>query len=478
MSRQPRQIHVFLYRERQGRYEFAVFQRADNPAWWQGVCGGVEEGETIGEGARREIREEAGIDERPPLYRLDSLSFLPASIFDEEHQACWGKDVVVVPMYFFAMPFDGEIRLSGEHTQYQWLPYEEAEKLVFFHDQKTALWETNKRLRRGNLIRGDTPPVPPGDPPESKEEAIMEKREELSFTASDGVSVPVWRWAADGAVRGAVLVIHGMAEHAGRYGRFALALGGAGFEVWAPDLRGHGRAIAGGVRGSFGRRGGNERVLDDLLMLTGRISDAHPGIPIFLFGHSMGSLLGAALIERHGERFRAAVLSGVFVDRPIRRELSPLIARLLSGGRMEEPCQALNDMTFREYNRPFEGRTDFDWLSSLPEEVDKYVADPLCGFVCTASLYKDLGALLTDSLRSRRVGAAPDGLPVLFVAGERDSLGGPAAVNRLVSLWTKRGKNASGRIYAGSRHEVLNDRGREALTADVIAFYEKSLRTD
>jgi alpha-beta hydrolase superfamily lysophospholipase len=76
------------------------------------------------------------------------------------------------------------------------------------------------------------------------------------------------------------------------------------------------------------------------------------------------------------------------------------------------------------------------------------------------------------------VDAAPDGLPVLFVAGERDSLGGPAAVNRLVSLWTKRGKNASGRIYAGSRHEVLNDRGREALTADVIAFYEKSLRTD
>jgi alpha-beta hydrolase superfamily lysophospholipase len=133
-------------------------------------------------------------------------------------------------------------------------------------------------------------------------------------------------------------------------------------------------------------------VLDDLLMLTGRISDAHPGIPIFLFGHSMGSLLGAALIERHGERFRAAVLSGVFVDRPIRRELSPLIARLLSGGRMEEPCQALNDMTFREYNRPFEGRTDFDWLSSLPEEVDKYVVDPLCGFVCTASLYKDLCA--------------------------------------------------------------------------------------
>lgn len=480
MSRQPLQIHVFLYRERQGRYEFAVFQRADNPAWWQGVCGGVEEGETIEEGARREIREEAGIDERLPLYPLDSLSFLPARIFGEEHQEAWGKRVVVVPMHFFAAPFDGEIRLSGEHAQYRWLSYEEAEKLVYFHDQKIALWETNERLRRGNLMRGDggRSPESTGDPQYIKEGRIMDNREDISFTASDGALVPVWRWAADGGVRGMVMIIHGMAEHAGRYGRFARALGGAGFEVWAPDLRGHGRAIAGGVRGSFGRRGGSGRALDDLLMLTGRMNDAHPGAPVFLFGHSMGSLLGAALLERHGDRYRAAVLSGVFVDRPVRRELSPLIARLLSGGRMEEPCRALNDMTFREYNRPFEGRTDFDWLSSLPEEVDKYAADPLCGFVCTASLYRDVGALLTDSLRGRRVDAAPGGLPVLFAAGEKDSLGGPAAVDRLVASWKRRGKNASGRIYPGSRHEVLNDRGGEALTADVIAFYGKSLQGD
>jgi dATP pyrophosphohydrolase len=74
MSRQPQQVHVYLYRENQnGAYEFAIFQRADNPLWWQGICGGLEEGETIEEGARREVFEEAGIDGRLPLYPLDRL---------------------------------------------------------------------------------------------------------------------------------------------------------------------------------------------------------------------------------------------------------------------------------------------------------------------------------------------------------------------------------------------------------------------
>jgi dihydroneopterin triphosphate diphosphatase len=154
MTRQPKQIHVYLYRmSTNGHFEFAVFQRAENSLWWQGICGGVEDNETVEEGARRELFEEAGIDELLILYRLDTISYLPAYIFSDQTQAIWGKDIVVVPMYFFAMPFNGKIKLSHEHSDYRWLPYEEAEKLVYFHDQKTALWEVKERLLRGNLIR-------------------------------------------------------------------------------------------------------------------------------------------------------------------------------------------------------------------------------------------------------------------------------------------------------------------------------------
>ncbi len=152
MGRQPEQVHIYLYRKgKNNEYEFAIFQRADNELFWQGICGGVEAGESLEEGARREIFEEAGIKEDLPLYSLDSRSSLPAKLFSPETQARWGKDIVVIPMYFFAMPYDGGIRLSEEHTDYRWLPYREAEELVYFHDQKTALWELKERLLRGNI---------------------------------------------------------------------------------------------------------------------------------------------------------------------------------------------------------------------------------------------------------------------------------------------------------------------------------------
>ncbi len=155
MARQPRQVHVYLYRKNPGdEYEYAVFQRSENPLWWQGVCGGVEAGETDEEAALRELREEAGIRAGHPLCRLTSMSYLPAGIFSAKTQARWGPDVVVIPMIFFAMRYEGDVTLSEEHTGFRWCVYPEAEKLVYFHDQKTALWELSERLRRGNLAGG------------------------------------------------------------------------------------------------------------------------------------------------------------------------------------------------------------------------------------------------------------------------------------------------------------------------------------
>ena len=153
MARQPKQVHIFLYRQREHGYEYAVFQRADMPLCWQGICGGLEDDETLEEGARREIFEEAGIKEFQPLYPLDSISYLPDTIFSAAARSYWGRDTVVVPMYFFAMPFDGKIRLSHEHTDIKWLPYDEACGLIYYKDQKIALYELNERLLRNSLYR-------------------------------------------------------------------------------------------------------------------------------------------------------------------------------------------------------------------------------------------------------------------------------------------------------------------------------------
>lgn len=151
MARQPKQVHIYLYRKRNDEYEYAIFQRKDMLFCWQGVCGGLEGSETLEQGARRELFEEAGVIDTLPLYQLESISYLPVNIFSMERQKIWGNDVVVVPMYFFGMPFDGVIKLSDEHADIKWLPYEEAYKLVYYKDQKTALYELNEKLLRNNL---------------------------------------------------------------------------------------------------------------------------------------------------------------------------------------------------------------------------------------------------------------------------------------------------------------------------------------
>ncbi len=149
MARQPKQAHIFLFRKNKEWYEYAIFQRADMPFCWQGVCGGLENKETVEDGARREILEEAGIKEKLPLYLLESISYLPDYIFNDADRKAWGNRVVVVPMYFLAMPFDGEITLSEEHTDVKWLTYDEAYDLIYYMDQKTALYELNEKLLRG-----------------------------------------------------------------------------------------------------------------------------------------------------------------------------------------------------------------------------------------------------------------------------------------------------------------------------------------
>lgn len=152
MARQPINIHVFLYRKNQNyEFEFAILQRSTDEKCWQGVSGGVEEGETHELAALRESYEEVGTPLDSTIYRMDTISYLRADIFSEHIN--WGKNIVVVPMYFFAMPYDGEIVLSNEHKNYKWCSYEDAENLIYWHDQKVGLWELNERLKRGNLIR-------------------------------------------------------------------------------------------------------------------------------------------------------------------------------------------------------------------------------------------------------------------------------------------------------------------------------------
>lgn len=151
MARAPYNVHVFLYRiNENGDKEYAMFRRSDYDIW-QGICGGGEDGEAILESALREAYEEAGLPQNSILHRLDTISYIPATEFKASKH--WGKDVVVIPMYYFATLYDGNIILSSEHSEYKWCDFHEAMNLMYWNDQKNALWELNERLERGILVR-------------------------------------------------------------------------------------------------------------------------------------------------------------------------------------------------------------------------------------------------------------------------------------------------------------------------------------
>lgn len=152
MGRMPYNVHVTLYRQRQGEWEFALLQRADTQWIWQGVCGGGESGESIAGAALREADEEAGVGTGHPLYPLDCISYLARDFF-QEWLSVWPSGLYVLPTYYFAMPYDGELTLSKEHLDGVWLPYEQAREQTTFSEQKLALWELRERLADGSLER-------------------------------------------------------------------------------------------------------------------------------------------------------------------------------------------------------------------------------------------------------------------------------------------------------------------------------------
>lgn len=276
-----------------------------------------------------------------------------------------------------------------------------------------------------------------------------------TLTTADGIDLHLYRWAPDGPPRAVVQVQHGLAEHAGRYRRFAEALTAAGFLVYAPDARGSGLSAA-GAYGSWGPDGWNGWV-NDLLLLNQRIHAENPDLPVALFGHSMGSFASQQYLLDHSATVDAVVLCGSADGGPL--------SGMLGG---DEPAD------LSAFNAPFENRTGFEWLSRDEAEVDAYVADPMCGWAAPAPA--GIEALQRTSEAAQVAGVRPD-LPILMISGDADPLAGGGPVVETVA---QRYRDAGVRdveliLYPGARHELLNETNRDQVTADVIAFLDRVL---
>jgi alpha-beta hydrolase superfamily lysophospholipase len=300
----------------------------------------------------------------------------------------------------------------------------------------------------------------------------MPARKDFTLTAPDETRLRCYEWPAENA-RAAVVIVHGMAEHAIRYGRFAKALNDAGIAAVSMDLRGHGATASVEDKGWFAKSDGWKRVLADIRQLTGWAAEKYEGRPVILFGHSMGSIFARAALASFGGMYRAAVLSGVTVDEPGRRNIAPAIAGAVSALQgSKRPSAVLDNLTFGAYNKRFApARTRFDWLSRDQKEVDKYVLDGNCGFICTGSMFVDVSRVLLETLKPRSVAKIPKDVPILIMSGAEDPVGGfGAAASYLERQYGQAGLDVTVRRYEGARHELLNETNRDEVTKDLLEF--------
>ncbi|MBW1648578.1 MAG: lysophospholipase [Deltaproteobacteria bacterium] len=304
----------------------------------------------------------------------------------------------------------------------------------------------------------------------------------FTFRTDDGSDIFTYRWLPDPdtSIKAVVQIAHGMAEHAGRYGRFAEVLNAAGYAVYANDHRGHGRTAGDPARtGYFADHDGWFKVAGDLVQLTGIIRENHPGRPVFLLGHSMGSFLVRTVITQDAGEIAGAVLSGTGGDPGLLGKVGLVIARAVAAlkGR-RHPSRLLNALSFGGFNKAFApARTEFDWLSRDSAEVDKYVADPFCGAVFSAGFFVDLLTGMAYIHRPEQIARIPKDLPIYLFSGAADPVGDRTrGVQQVADAYRRAGiRDVTVRFYEGGRHEMLNEINRQEVFDDTIAWLDDRL---
>lgn len=306
------------------------------------------------------------------------------------------------------------------------------------------------------------------------------KSDTLNVTGADGIELHTYRWLPSGRdrkLRAIVQISHGMAEHAGRYERFARALTKAGYGVYANDHRGHGHTASGEDHGYLADRGGFDLLVEDMGAVTRAIRAEYPDLPIILFGHSMGSLLARLYAARHVAPIDALILSGTAGDPgPL-----GLVGRGLAAvqGRIQGKRHIsglLDTLVFGQYNSAFKpARTESDWLSRDEAEVDAYVADPLCGNVFTAGFYQDLLGGVAEVVKPETAASVHNDLPILLFGGDQDPVGdnGKGVVATADQYRTGGSTDLTCKLYPEGRHEMLNEINRDDVMADIVHWLNR-----
>ena len=305
--------------------------------------------------------------------------------------------------------------------------------------------------------------------------------EDFSFESSTGKNtIHALKCMPEGKPKAIVQIAHGIAEHIDRYRDFMAFLADNGYLAVGNDHLGHGKSIADPKeQGFFAEKNGWDYVVSDMTRLHDIMAAQYPDVPYVFFGHSMGSFLTRTFLIKHPDKYDAAIISGTG------HQAKPMVI----GGytianlavKKEGPHAVgykLNDIAFGSYNKGFDNpRTIYDWLSRDPSVVDAYAADPLCGFIATVSLFRDMMGGVKFITNQKNINTMNKDKPIYFMSGDSDPVGeNGKGVTKAYKAFCKAGlKDVMIRLYPGGRHEMLNETNKADVYRDILNWLKEKV---
>lgn len=304
--------------------------------------------------------------------------------------------------------------------------------------------------------------------------------ETLRYPSSDGkhtVSAVIYT-RPDVPVRAVLQLSHGMCEYVRRYKPMAEFYAAHGLALAGNDHLGHGDTARPGEYGHYGDPGGCFYLLQDLHTMNRCLRERFPGLPVFLYGHSMGSFYARWYAERWPHNLRGLLLSGTAGPSAVNRAgqvLAALLARMKGADKVSPLLVRLN---LGGYCKRIPGAASPNaWLTRDEAVVRAYDADPLCTFPFTTGSYREMLTVLNHVSTKKWAHAIDRDLPVLLIAGDADPVGDYGAGVRKV--WAMLGdagvRDLTCQIYEGARHELHNEINRDEVFDYVLGWVEDRL---
>lgn len=304
-------------------------------------------------------------------------------------------------------------------------------------------------------------------------------KKDFYYLSRDGVTkIHAIEWLPEGEIKAVLQICHGMVEYIERYDEFARYLADRGYYVVGHDHLGHGQSVQSEADlGYFHETQGNKFVVGDIHQLRQMTQTKYPDVPYFILGHSMGSFLARQYIQMYGSGLKGVIIMGTGHKPALLLNVGKALCKIIASVKgWHYRSKLINNMAFGSYNKNFKpSKTQVDWVTSDPEQLAKYVADPLCTFTFTINGYYHLFCSIKELTQKEYLNKIPKDLPVFFVSGQNDPVGSfGKGVEKVYDTYKKCGlKDLTMKLYKDDRHEILNETDRPQVYEDLFVWLEQ-----